>query len=295
MNLIQNLANRKLISPPQWLPDNVMYLTIMGSEAYGVSSNDSDRDVYGFCIPPKEVVFPHLTGEIFGFGKQIKRFSQWQQHHIHYQDDNAGKGRDYDFTVYSIVKYFQLCMQGNPNMVDSLFTPPRCKLTSTPIGQKVYENRHLFLHKGCWHKFKGYAYAQLHKMDNKKPVGKRKLIVEEFGYDVKFAYHLVRLLLEVQQILTEGDLDLERNRSQLKAIRRGEWTESQIGRFFSDKEAMLESWYTTSKLPWSADEGAIKNLLVGCLETHYGSLPIRQPDRYENAIRQVQAIVGGLR
>ena len=291
MNLVQTLSSRNLINPPKWLPNNVMYLTIMGSEAYGVSSNDSDRDVYGFCIPPKDVVFPHLTGEILGFGKQVKRFSQWQEHHIHYQDDNAGKGRDYDLTVYSIVKYFQLCMDNNPNMVDSLFTPPRCHLTSTAVGQLVYENRRLFLHKGCWHKFKGYAYAQLHKMSNKSPVGKRLELVKEFGYDVKFAYHLVRLLLEVEQILAEGDLDLERHREQLKAIRRGEWTEGQIRGFFSQKESDLEKLYNESSLPWTADEGPIKDLLLSCLNMHYDDLPVKQPDRFEKAVREIQSIV----
>jgi len=292
MNIVQTLANRNLISPPKWLPNSVMYLTIMGSEAYGVSSNDSDRDVYGFCVPPREVVFPHLTGEILGFGKQVKRFSQWQEHHIHYQDDDAGKGRDYDLTVYSIVKYFQLCMDNNPNMIDSLFTPPRCHLTITQVGQMVYENRRLFLHKGCWHKFKGYAYAQLHKMDNKNPVGKRKELVEEFGYDVKFAYHLVRLLLEVEQILAEGDLDLERPREQLKAIRRGEWTEGQIRGFFHQKETELEKLYNDSTLPWTADEGPIKELLLECLNICYGEVTLKQPGRFEKAVREIQEIVG---
>ena len=132
-------------------------------------------------------------------------------------------------------------------------------------------------------------------MDNKNPVGKRKELVDEFGYDVKFAYHLVRLLLEVEQILTEETLNLERDREQLKAIRRGQWTEGEIRAFFALKESALESFYTESKLPWSADEAAIKNLLVECLEMHYGSLPIPQPDRYEKAIQQVQEILGGLR
>ena len=136
----------------------------MGSLAYGVSSDNSDFDVYGFCIPPKELIFPHISGEIPGFGRQIQRFEQWQQHHIFDPSENAGKGREYDFSIYGIVKYFQLCMENNPNMIDSLYTPQRCVLHSTAVGNLVRENRDLFLHKGAWHKFKGYAYSQLNKM-----------------------------------------------------------------------------------------------------------------------------------
>ena len=34
------------LHPPSWLPDNLCYETMMGSVAYGVSSDTSDVDVY---------------------------------------------------------------------------------------------------------------------------------------------------------------------------------------------------------------------------------------------------------
>ena len=68
MSTLQRLTDRGLIKPPRWLPGNVQYETIMGSVAYGVSSDTSDVDVYGWAIPPKEDIFPHLRGEVLGFG-----------------------------------------------------------------------------------------------------------------------------------------------------------------------------------------------------------------------------------
>ena len=61
MSTLQRLTDRGLVKPPRWLPANVQYETIMGSVAYGVSSDTSDVDVYGWAIPPKEDVFPHLA------------------------------------------------------------------------------------------------------------------------------------------------------------------------------------------------------------------------------------------
>jgi hypothetical protein len=84
--LLQDLAKKNLIHPPRWLPDNCIRLTVMGSQAYGVSNDASDQDIYGVCIPPKELVFPHLAGEIPGFGRQIQRFEVWQEHRVR---DNA--------------------------------------------------------------------------------------------------------------------------------------------------------------------------------------------------------------
>ena len=293
MSVIQKLADKGIAKPPKFLPANMHYETIMGSVAYGVSSDTSDMDIYGFCIPPKEEIFPHLRGEIVGFGTHLPRFSQYQQHHLRDADAQGGKGREYDLTVYNIVDYFQLVMKNNPNMIDSLFTSDSCVLHITRIGQMVRDRRKLFLHKGCWPTFKGYAYRQITKMSGHERTGKRKEMMEQYGFDVKFAYHVVRLLNEVEQILAEGDLDLMRNREQLKSIRRGEWTEQQIRDYFAKKEAELETLYRDSKLPDGPDEPAIKQLLLHCLEEHYGSLEkcIVNPDAAAIALREVAAVL----
>jgi len=77
---------------------------------------------------------------------------------------------------------------------------------------------------------------------------------------------------EVEQILIEGDLDLQRNREQLKSIRRGEWPLEQFEAYFTNKEKILETAYANSTLRHGPDEEAIKALLMACLEAHYGSL-----------------------
>jgi predicted nucleotidyltransferase len=266
-SIVLQLAKRGLIKPPSYATET-QYEVLSGSISYGVSSDISDSDIVGFCIPSKEVVFPHLAGEVFRFGKEKQRFDQFQQHHI----DDKESGRQYDISVYNIVRFFHLCMDNNPNMVDALFVPQRCILHITKIGHMVRDHRREFLHKGAWHRFKGYAYSQLHKARTKNPEGKRKAIVEKFGYDVKFAYHIVRLLDEVEQILSTGDLDLERCREQCKAIRAGEVSLASIEEHFEQQSKLLEEVYQKSTLPYGPDEERIKGLLLMCLEEFYGSL-----------------------
>lgn len=278
-----------LIHPPRWLPDNVMFEGMTGSVSYGVSNDTSDMDIVGFCMPPKETVFPHLGGEIFGFGTQIQRFDQYQQHHI--KKDN----KEYDITIYSIVKFFQLVMENNPNMVDALFLPRRCVLHSTQIYEYVRDHRRLFLHKGSWFKFRGYAYSQLSKIKNKSNASnpKRQESIEKFGYDVKFAYHVVRLMLEVEQILVEHDLDLQRNSDMLKTIRAGEWTLDQLTDWAENKEKSLEIIYAKSSIPERPDEQAIKKILINCLEMHYGSLSsvIQIDPQLNSFINDLQTVI----
>ncbi len=262
----------------------------MGSVAYGVSSDTSDMDVYGWVIPPRDEVFPHLRGEIPGFGKPSKRFEVYQEHHLIDGDALGGKGRSYDLTIFGIVKFFALALENNPNVLDSLFTTTECVLHSTRIGNLVRDNRRRFLHKGAWAKFKGYAYSQLHRIAIKEPVGVRADLVAAHGYDTKFAYHVVRLIGEVEQILVEQDDDLQRDRELLKAIRRGEWTESRLRQWFADKESQLERTYAASTLRATPDEAGVKALLLECLEEHYGSLGacIVEPDRQVVALRNIQ-------
>jgi len=292
-SVCQRLGRKLLIAPPKWLSNAVQFEVLHGSEAYGVSSDDSDRDIYGFAVPPRDIVFPHLRGEILGFGKPTKRFDQFQAHHVECD------GRTYDLTFYNVVKFFDLCMGCNPNMIDALFVPRRCVLYTTAIGELVRENRRMFLHRGAWFKFKGYAYSQYSRLEGKNSTGKRKELIEKYSYDIKFAYHCVRLMCEVEQILTEGDLDLERNREQLKSIRAGEWSLALVKEYFHDKERQLEEAYAKSELPNKPDEEAIKQLLLDCLTHHYGTLEgaIVNPGGAERALRGIERIIteGGWR
>lgn len=286
---IQYLSKKQLIRPPKYVVDGIQYETMMGSVAYGVSTDYSDIDIYGFCIPPKHIIFPHVEGYIQGFGKKPEAFDQYQEHHIKDVDSE----KEYDFSIYNIVRYFQLLMENNPNIIDSIYTPLFCVQHSTRIGNMVRENRDLFLHKGSWYKFKGYAYSQLHKLKNKNPEGKRKNVVEKFGYDVKFGYHIVRLLYEAEMIMEEGTIDLQKHKEHLKAIRRGDVSEDELKRWASEKETHLEKIYQSSKLQHSPDEKKIKQLLVDCLEEYFGSLKAeyQNPDQAIKALRDIESII----
>jgi uncharacterized protein len=287
--ILKKLQKAELIHPPKWLVDNTLYMTIMGSMAYGVSADNSDMDVYGFCMPPLDSIFSHLAGEIEGFGTQKQKFNVWQQHHIKSPDSK----QEYDFSIYSIVKYFHLVMQNSPNMIDSLFTPQRCVIHNTQIGDMVRSARKDFLHKGAMASFRGYSFQQKHKMKTKQNSTneKRQADIEQFGYSTKFAYHLIRLLLECEQILVEGDLDLERNNEVLKSVRRGEWSLKQIDDFFDLKEKHLEEAYSKSTLPHSPNENKIKELLLQCIEHHYGTVSQKLYIESTSIISDLKALI----
>ena len=56
------------IAPKEAPIEHYHYEVEMGSRAYGVQTDASDVDIYGYGTPPMEYVFPHWFGEIEGFG-----------------------------------------------------------------------------------------------------------------------------------------------------------------------------------------------------------------------------------
>jgi len=124
-----------------WLPKRTVYLTKHGSHAYGTSLPTSDLDLRGIAIPPKE----YLLGYVKGF-EQAK------------QDDP-------DFVVFGIQKFFTMASDCNPNALEIIFTDPSDHLVVTPIAERLFENRKLFLSRRTKHTFAGYAHSQLGRID----------------------------------------------------------------------------------------------------------------------------------
>lgn len=282
---IHELANK---DAPKWLKSNLHYEVLMGSYAYGCHDKNSDKDVYGFAIPPKDMLFPFSEGGyIYKFGPSPPSFEQFQKCYD-----------DVDFTIFSIVKYFDLCCHNNPNVIDSLFVPDNCVCHMSSIGELVRKNRHKFLCSKLWHTYKGYAYSQLRKLKNKDPnSGKRKELIEKYGFDTKFAYHIVRLIDYAEQLLQFGDMDMQRDRERWKSIRAGEWTLEQIETHFYEKEKSLEKLYETTKLPHDIQFGPIQELLLNCLEHHYGSLDhvIKKDTNILKVINEMQDVLNKYR
>ena len=100
-------------------------------------------------------------------------------------------------------------------------------------------------------------------------------------------------LCEAEQIMVEGDLDLQRNREQLKEIRRGEWTIEQVETYFENKERALELTYANSQLPHSPDEAAVKTLLINCMEQHYGDLStaVSRNVNVDSMVREIRSVL----
>lgn len=266
MSAIKALHKAGKLSLSKDFMSDIVFEAVGGSQAYLAANNSSDFDINGICMLPLDMAFPHRLGYIKGFGAAPDYFETMNQHHIEHND------KEYDVAILSIVKFFDLAAQNNPNIIDILFSPERCILVQTEVGRHLRSARQQFLHKGSMQKFLGYAHSQLKKLENKVPTGKRKELVDRWGYDVKFGSHLVRLCLECEQILTERDLNLEKNGDILKSVRNGMYTLDELKLWFKEKEIALQKLYVESKIPYAPDWTYLRTLLIQCFEIRYGNI-----------------------
>ena len=92
-----------------------------------------------------------------------------------------------------------------------------------------------------WKQFESWK-----KNRNKKRAG----LEAEFGYDLKHAMHLVRLMTMCKEILTEGKVIVRRSDADmLLAIRSGEWSYDELLAWADDMESKMNGLYETSALP----------------------------------------------
>ncbi len=113
---------------------------LAGSHLYGTNTPESDFDLRGVFIPSKEY--------FVGFLKNIEQIQNVNQ----------------DITYFDIRKFFKLCLECNPNIVELLFVPQDRLLVITPTWRKIAEHRDIFLSKKARYTFSGYAISQLHRI-----------------------------------------------------------------------------------------------------------------------------------
>lgn len=211
--MIKELIEQKLISPPSWLLDNLIYLAKSGSHAYGTATPDSDIDLFGLVVPPADLVFKKDV--IPGFGDQGETFHQ-------FVSEVNNEGQKYDITIYSVIKFAELCRQGNPNIYELCWIPENCVILETPESQSFINLlRSACLCKSLYFKYCGFITNHFKQLQSKGVIGKRKELIDKFGYDTKSLTHIVRATNNLFSILTQGRVDHVTKSHSYQAIRNG--------------------------------------------------------------------------
>ena len=184
----------KEVGPP-WMRCSIIHEVVCGSHAYGMDVPDSDVDIVAIAVPPPEIMYPHLVGEIPGFplpyGLEGRDISQVQR----MLTDKDGV--QYDISIYTLGKFANLAVKGSPNIITSLYVPQSHITWTTEAGRNLQSCRREFLSMSCVRACIGYVDSIRRRMRN------------DGRYKNKMLAHAFRLYLQATRIIEKGDLDLE--------------------------------------------------------------------------------------
>ncbi len=261
------------------------YMVLYGSQLYGTSTPESDRDERGFVVPP----FEYLAG--------LCRFDQKTE-------------AVPDRVVWSLSKFVSMLMRGDPQAFEMLFAPDDKVLACTDIGSLLRGSVDMFACRRFYGRIMGYAESEWRKvrgvelkpakrtptedgviedirrvfrpdkygMDEvvrllflnhareevsarRKLGAKRKVQVERHGYCTSSASHSVRLLGELVEMLDTGRLTFPRpNADRLLAIKKGEVPYGEVEAEFDDAKSDARAAAERTSLPENPSVAGIEGM-----------------------------------
>jgi len=143
------------------IPKHTILLTIAGSRAYGIHRPESDVDIKGVIIPPVEYLYGTKRFEQFDKPETIKNAYFDMLNDVERQ---VSRDIKLEGSAYDLRKFVSLAAENNPNILESLFCRDEEVRFITPLGQKLRDNRDLFLSKKVRYSLAGYAFAQLQRI-----------------------------------------------------------------------------------------------------------------------------------
>jgi uncharacterized protein len=169
----------------------------VGSSAHGVSlAGTDDFDMMAIAVEKPRYVLGTGT-----FEHKIYRTAEIREG----KKSVPSQPGDIDLAIYSLRKYARLAAKGNPTVLLALYGPV---LTSTWAGALLRQNRHLFMSKQVGKSFLGYMQAQRERLEGKRGQMRvtRKDLIDQFGFDTKYAMHVLRLGYQGVQLMSTGTM-----------------------------------------------------------------------------------------
>ncbi|RFS14649.1 DNA polymerase beta superfamily protein [Emticicia sp. C21] len=142
----------------------ILLKAIVGSQAYGTNTTNSDIDYKG--------VYSQSVEDLIGF--------------TYKEQIEVSKDECY----FEVRRFLQLLQSANPTMLELLYMPPECIIEKHPAFDIIIENRAHFLTRKCLQSFGGYAIAQISKAKGleKKMNWEHDKITRKTPFDFCYVY-----------------------------------------------------------------------------------------------------------
>jgi len=233
---------------------------VVGSTLHGLNVQDGmeDRDEMGVCVEDIQ----HVVG-LSQFEQVVYRTAA-EREQKHNARNSAG---DLDLVIYSLRKYLRLALGGNPTILNLLFAPRDKIVVSNALGFGLMELAPDIISKKAGRAFLGYCQAQRQRLLGER--GQRDInrpeLVEKYGFDTKYAMHMLRLGFQGVELLKTGRVSCpmqEPERSWLLGVRTGKATLQECLTKAGELDQELKDLLETSPLPDEPNTEKVESWMV---------------------------------
>jgi uncharacterized protein len=261
------------------LPDGFLEIlrVEVGSTVHGCNvDTQDDLDLMGVCIETPD----HICG-LKPFQQLIYR-DAWERTKLQaapLQGDVSpitqppSQPGDLDLVVYSLRKWCGMALKGNPSALLLLYSPK--VHIKDHLGEGLRLMRRAFRSKAVGYAYLGYAYEQRQRLEGKR--GQKNVtradLVMKYGYDTKYAYHILRLGIQGLEYARTGDITVPMkadDRAFLIDVRTGGVTLESALQLAEKNEEELRRVLLDAKecvLPDAPDREAVDQFLVYAYQT----------------------------
>lgn len=228
----------------------------VGSTAHGVGlPGNDDFDMLAVGIEKPEYVLGTKSFETY-----IYRTAEIREG----KKNVPSQPGDIDLTVHSLRKFVKLAAQGNPSVMLALYGPV---MKMDDFGRVLRSQHNLFASKDVGRRFLGYMQAQRERLNGERGQMRttRTALIEEYGFDTKYAMHVLRLGYQGLKFLEIGEIECPvagPMANFLIGVRRGRQTLESITLLAAQYEADIQKALETTQLPDHADYDAIDQLMI---------------------------------
>jgi predicted nucleotidyltransferase len=227
---------------------------IAGSKLHGTNIEGvSDTDYLG--------IFLENPKDILGFSQKDVIVSR---------DKPVGvksSTEDEEQTLYGLRKFLSLALKGNPTILTLLFAPRNMLTEVTKEGFELQSLTSLIVSKKVIGPFQGYMRQQYERLIGER--GQKNIVrpelVAKYGYDTKYASHVVRLGLQGEELLLTGRLELPMpigTRGYVIDIRNGKFSFEAVCKLIEDIELRLKEAYNKSSLREEPSYSEVEDFMI---------------------------------
>lgn len=233
---------------------SIIINAVVGSTVHGLNIPGSDDlDTMGICLEPPQYVIglDHFEQAVYRTKPEGERSS-------------VG---DRDSVIYSLRKWARLAVQGNPTIITLMFIPDQFVIESNLLGEDLQRMHPHIISKAVAGPYLGYMRAQRQRLLGERGQKriKRPEYESKYGYDTKYAMHMLRLGFQGIELLSEGHLTLPMKKPQreyLLEVRLGQITLDQVVQKAGELERALEDARDSSPLQERPNRARVNDFLI---------------------------------